>query len=83
VIANCLDEREASDLSIDQVQWVRNGSKASKGVLLVDGDNVAWEEEVALNTLEVGLEEEGGGKEGVVDIESGVVEETSDRLAPG
>lgn len=71
---------EAGDLSIDQIGRGRDWSEASKGVLLRDGNKIAIEVEIALNTLEIGLEEEGCGEEGIVYLESRVVEESCDAV---
>ena len=71
---------EASDLGMDQVLGSRDWSKTSKGVLLSDGDDIVVDVEIALNTLEVGLQEERGGEEAVVVVERGVVEEGSNAL---
>lgn len=57
---------EAGDLSVDQIGRSRDWSETGKGVLLSDGDDVAVEVEIALDTLEVGLKEEGCGEEAVV-----------------
>lgn len=63
---------EAGDLSVDEIQWGRDWSKASESVLFVDLHNIAgrarWKGQIALDSLEVGLEEEGSSEEGVVDI---------------
>ena len=65
---------------MDQVLGSRDRSETSKGVLLGDGDDIVVKVEVALDTLEVGLQEERGGQEAVVVIEWGVVEKGSDAL---
>jgi hypothetical protein len=75
-----LNNREALDLGVDQVQRSRNRCKASEGVALSDGNNILRKDEVALNSLEVGLKEEGGGEEGVVYLQRGAVKESCNAL---
>ncbi len=69
---------------MSKVQRSRNWGEASEGVLLVDDNWIAvGEGQVALNALKVGLEEEGGGEEGIVYIEWGAIKESCDALRAG